>query len=463
MKRRTFLKLTAATAAGIHVLPRHVLGGPRFVPPSEKVNIALIGAGGQGRSNTRVLFKEPDARIIALADPMESVSLDNFYYKGMAGRGPVKAEIEKHYGENTPNFRCTEYVDFREMLDKEKTIDAVLCATPDHLHAYVSVTCMRNGKHVYCEKPLTHNIREARVVSRVAKETGLATQLGNQGHAADGIRCTVEMLRDGAIGPVTEAHAWVPATRWNPGLRGLPEETPAVPEGLSWDLWLGPRESQPYHPEYVPVAWRDFWRFGCGAMGDFGCHDLDAAVWAFDLRVPATIEAFPAGFMNDDIAPYGEICYFQFPAKDGRPPLKVTWYSGGLRPPRPEGLPESVSFARRGAMYVGEKGFIVTGGGTSREPQLFPETLAANYTPPEPTLSRPAGHHRQWLDAIKGGPMADSHFGYGAQLTEITLLGLVALRAGVQCQWDADAMKVANFPKADAIINGVYRPGWEVE
>ncbi len=461
MKRRTFLKYTAAAVAGFHVLPRHVLGGPRFVPPSEKVNIALVGAGGQGRTNSRVLFREPDAQVIALADPMDSFSLENFYYRGMGGRGPVKAEIEKHYAESTPNFRCAEYVDFREMLEKEKAIDAVLCATPDHLHAYVSVAAMRHGKHVYCEKPLTHNIREGRVVARVAKETGVATQMGNQRHATDGLRCTVEMLRDGAIGAVTEAHAWVPAGRWNPGLRGLPADTPPVPDGLDWDLWLGPREHRPYHPAYVPVAWRDFWAFGCGAMGDFGCHDLDTIVWAFDLKAPDTIEAFPAGFMNDDIAPYGEICYFHFPACDGRPPLKVTWYSGGLRPPRPAGLPESVSLARRGAMYVGEKGLLLTSGGT--EMQLFPAERAAAYEPPAPTLPRTEGHHRQWLDAIKGGPPTESNFAYAAQLTEITLLGLVALRADVQCQWDAKAMKVTNFPNADPVIQGTYRAGWEVQ
>ncbi len=462
MKRRSFLKLAAATVAGFHVVPRRVLGGPRFVPPSEKVNIALVGAGGQGRTNCRVLFREPDAQVVALADPMDSFSLENFYYRGMAGREPVQAEIEKHYREAAPNFRCPAYANFREMLDREKSIDAVLCATPDHTHAYVSVTAMRHGKHVYCEKPLAHNIRETRVVARVAKETGVATQMGNQGHAADGIRRTVEFLRDGAIGPVTEAHAWVPAGRWNPGLRGMPADGPPVPAGLDWDLWLGPREPVPYHPAYVPVAWRDFWAFGCGAMGDFGCHDLDAVTWAFDLRAPDTVEAFPAGFMNNEIAPYGEICYFNFPAQDGRPPLKVTWYSGGLRPPRPEGLPESASLDRRGAMYVGEKGLLVTAGGT-REPQLYPESLRAQYQEPEPTLPRSKGHHREWLDAIKGGPPAASHFDYAAQLNEITLLGLVALRAGVPCRWDAEGMKVTNYPDADAMIHGAYRAGWEVQ
>ena len=200
---------------GVSVVPRHVLGGAKFVAPSEKVNIAIIGCGGQGRTNVRTLFNEPYAQIIAVADPIESENLDAFYYKGNGGRLPVKAEIEKHYAEKTPNFKVADYEDFRVMLEKEKAIDAILCATPDHQHAYVCVMAMRQGKHVYCEKPLTHNVWEARLVARVAKETGVATQLGNQGHSGDFIRQTCEMIWDGAIGDVREVHAWTNASRWN--------------------------------------------------------------------------------------------------------------------------------------------------------------------------------------------------------------------------------------------------------
>ena len=199
--RRQFLASAAAVAA-VSIVPRHVLGGPKFVPPSEKVNIALVGAGGQGRSNVRPLFQEPDAQVVALADPAEHWDLDASTTKAMAGRKPVKAEIEKHYAAKTPNFRCAEYADFRVMLEKEKDVDAVLCATPDHLHAYVCVRAMRGGKHIYCEKPLTHNLWEAGVVARAARETGVATQMGNAGHSSEGIRRTVEYLRDGVIGPV---------------------------------------------------------------------------------------------------------------------------------------------------------------------------------------------------------------------------------------------------------------------
>jgi predicted dehydrogenase len=240
--RRRFLKTTAATAASLAIVPRHVLGGPGYVAPSDKVNIALVGAGGQGRTNLRQLFKHQDAQVVAIVDPAEFLDLEPFYYKGVAGRNPVKAEIEKHYAESTPNHRCAEYEDVRAMLEKEKAVDAVLCATPDHLHAYVSVLAMRAGKHVYCEKPLTHNIWEARYVARVARETGVATQMGNQGHSTDTIRETCEMIWAGAIGPVRTVHAWVGAGRWNPTLTSSPEERPPLPSGLNWALWLGPRE-----------------------------------------------------------------------------------------------------------------------------------------------------------------------------------------------------------------------------
>ena len=335
--RRQWLGGALAAGAAFTIVPRHVLGGPKFVAPSEKVNIAVVGVGGQGRDNVRSLFQEADAQIIAVADPITEMNLDAFYFKGLAGRGPVKAEIEKHYAERTPNFKCAAYEDFRVMLDKEPAIDAVLCATPDHLHAYVSVFAMQKGKHVYCEKPLTHNLWEARRVAQVAEETGVATQLGNQGHSQDGIRQTCEWIWDGAIGPVRQVHAWVNAGRWNKNLTGRPTDTPPVPAGINWDLWLGPREPRPYHPAYTPVTWRDFWQFGTGAQGDFGCHDLDAAFWALDLQEPLCVEARPAGNMDDEIAPHGEMCYFHFGPRGDKPPVTLTWYTGGLMPPCPGG------------------------------------------------------------------------------------------------------------------------------
>ncbi len=459
--RRQFLAQTGAAATALTVIPRHVLGGPKFVAPSEKVNVALVGAGGQGRWNLRQLFKQPDAQIVAVADPIENHNLDAYYYKGVAGRKPIKAEIEKHHSAKTPNYRCAEYEDFRVMLDKEKAIDAILCATPDHAHAYVSVTAMRRGKHVYCEKPLAHNVWETRQVAKAAKETGMATQMGNQGHATEGIRETVEWIADGAIGAVREVHAWVPATRWNKTLLAPPTDTPPVPAGVNWDLWIGPREVRPYHPAYSPVTWRDFWPFGCGALGDFGCHDLDAAFWALDLGSPESVEAWPAGHTHSEMAPYGEICYYHFGSRGERPPVDVTWYSGGLRPPRPKELPAGKSLPRRGVLFVGDKGLMLCSG-SGRKPQLLPEAKMKAYKRPAPTLPRSNGHHRDWLDACKGGPAASSNFSYSTRLTEVVLLGIVALRTGKKLDWDASRMKVLNAPEADAFIKETYRKGWEI-
>ncbi|MFI5379989.1 MAG: Gfo/Idh/MocA family protein [Tepidisphaerales bacterium] len=461
--RRQFLAAASSALAAVTIVPRHVLGGPKFVAPSEKINVALVGAGGQGRTNLRDgLFHEPDVQVIALADPVESVSLDRFYFKGLGGRKPVKAEIEKQYSEKTPNFKCAEYEDFRPMLEKEKAIDAILCATPDHLHAYVSVLSMRAGKHVYCEKPLTHNIWEARLVAAVAKETGLATQMGNNGHSTEGIRQTVEYLRDGAIGIVREAHSWVPAFRWNPGLQGNPTDAPPLPAGINWDLWIGPREMRPYHPAYVPVTWRDFWAFGCGALGDFGCHDMDAAVWAYNLPTPQSVQVMPAGYSDSEIAPYGEVGYYHFPDRNIQPSLKLTWYTGGVMPDRPDALPDNFALPRRGVMFIGEKG-VIQCDGAGGAPRLFPNTLRASYKAPAKTLARSKGHHRDWLDAIKGGPAASSNFDYAARLTEITLLGVLSLRLGGKTiHWDAANMKAPGLPEADALIRESYRKGWEL-
>lgn len=460
--RRKFVRGAALSAASFLIVPRHVLGGPGFVAPSDQVTVGIVGAGGKGKQNTAELLKFGDVRVVAVADPSYYWNLQEFYYRTEAGRGLVRKMIEDHYDQQGTKGEVAEYLDFRTMLEKEAELDAIMCATPDHTHAYVSLLSMRAGKHVFCEKPLTHNIWEARQVQQVARETKLATQMGNVGHSADGMRQTVEYLRAGAIGTVREVHAWVPATRWNPGLEGLPSGNSPKPAGFDWDLWLGPREPVPYNEAYTPVKWRDFWRFGCGAMGDFGCHDMDAATWAFHLKAPASVEMHPAGYSDAEIIPYGEIGYYHFDEREEQQPLKLTWYSGGVQPPRPEQLPASVAMPRRGTLFVGDQGIILNDGG-ERVPQLFPEARAAEFTPPKPTLARSNGHFRDWVDAIKGGPTASTNFEYGARLTELTLLGVLSLRlGGKKLDWDYENMKVRGLPEADEFIREPTRKGWEL-
>ena len=461
--RRAFLKSSGA-AALFTVVPRHVLGGPGFVAPSEKVNVAIIGAGGQGLRNVKSLLNEPEAQIAAVCDVAERSDLNGFWYRCVAGRKPVKAVIEEQYAKTTPGYRCPDYEDFRVMLEKEKGIDAVLCATPDHTHAVISLTAMRMGKHVYCEKPLAHSIWETRLVAKVAKETGVATQMGNQGHSGSGIRMTCEWIRDGAIGPVREVHAWSDAAQWtkNPG---RPTETPPAPAGFNWDLWLGPREHRPYHPAYAPYNWRGWWAFGTGSIGDMACHNMDPAVWALNLASPLSVEAVATG-VDSEVTSLGGLYTYQFGPRGDMPAVKMTWYDGGLRPPVPEGLDPDDPRQRlgergNGILFVGDKGFI-TCPGWAGTPRLLPLPLHKEYKRPEPSLPRGKGHHADWLAACKGGPPASANFEYGARLTELVLLGNVALRAGKKIRWDAASMKAANAPEADVLLKGTYRKGWEI-
>ena len=466
--RRRFIA-TASAAAAVTVVPRHVLGGPGFVAPSDKVNVALIGAGGQGRTNLRSLFQEKDCQVIAIADPAEEWDLSAHYYGGKAGRGPVRAEIESTYSAATPGFRCAEYEDFRVMLEKEKAIDAVLVATPDHLHAYVSILAMKAGKHVYCEKPLTHDVWEARTVARVAAETGVATQMGNQGRSSEGHRLTAEWIWDGAIGAVREVHAWnrSPASFgliWRPAVR--PTGSHETPRGLTWDLWLGPRDPRPWHPAYAPVRWRGFGDFGNGAMPDMGIHHVDPAFHALGLEAPQTVEATAAGGVDTELCSRGLLVTWRFAATARRGPLSVQWYDGGLLPPTPAGIDpddpkQRLGEDENGVLFVGEKGFI-TAAGWSGMPRLLPLELHRSYVRPAKTLPRVEGHHADWLQACKGGRPASGHFGYGARLTEMMLLGNVALRTGKRLTWDADNMRATNAPEADQYLRLPYRKGWEL-
>jgi predicted dehydrogenase len=463
--RRQFIAMTASTVAAAAIVPRHVLGGARFVAPSDKVNVAIIGVGGQGLQNARALFQEEDCQIIAIADPAEEWDLSSFYYGGKAGRGPARAEIEQAYARRTPHFECAAYEDFRVMLEKERAIDAVLIATPDHVHAYASIYAMKAGKHVYCEKPLTHSVQEARTVARVARETGVATQMGNQGRSGEGHRQTVEWIQDGAIGAVREVHAWTGSPRpWKP-TAPEEEEVSSPPPGLNWDLWLGPRAARPFRRVYAPCTWRSFWDFGGGELPDMAVHNLDPAFDALALYTPQTIEA-TATEVDPERCPRGMLVTYRFAALGGRGPVTVHWYDGGLRPPTPPEIDtddprQRLGEGDNGILFVGEKGFI-TCAGWSGMPRLLPLKLHREYKRPPRTLPRVEGHHADWLQACKGGTPACSNFDYGAPLCELTLLGNVALRTGTRLQWDAPNMRASNAPEAHRFLTDTYRPGWEL-
>jgi predicted dehydrogenase len=467
VSRRRFVATASATAAAITFVPRHVLGGGRFVAPSDTVNVAVIGVGGQGLTNVRALLHEKDCRIVAVADPAEEWDLSAFYYGGKAGRAPVRAEIESAYSAAIPGYRCAEYPDFRVMLEQEKGIDAVLVATPDHLHAYVSILAMKAGKHVYCEKPLTHNIWEARQVARVAAETGVATQLGNQGRSSEGHRQTVEWIEDGAIGAVREVHAWsstVGTNIWRPFAR--PEGSEALPKGLDWDLWIGPREPRPFHRSYAPVTWRGFWAFGGGVLPDMAIHHLDPAFDALGLEAPDTVEASGTGGVDSEVCSRGLLVTWRFAGSEKRGPLSVHWYDGGLRPPTPPGIDpddpkQRLGEGDNGIFFVGERG-LITCAGWSGMPRLLPLERHREYVRPPRTLPRVEGHHADWLQACKGGTPACSNFGYGAKLSEFVMLGNVALRARRLVRWDAVGMRATNAPEADAFLREDYRSGWQL-
>jgi hypothetical protein len=376
----------------------------------------------------------------------------------------VRAEIEERYAAKTPNFTCGVYEDFRVMLEKEKAIDAVLIATPDHLHAYISILAMKAGKHVYCEKPLTHNIREARLVARVAKETGVATQMGNQGRSGEGHRQTVEWIRDGAIGAVREVHAWSGGPG-GLGSRQAPTGPEVKPDDFNWDLWLGPRAERPYRSAYTPASWRYFWDFGNGAMPDMGIHHLDPAFNVLGLYQPRTVEATTSHVDPESVLGVDFVTY-RYDATADRGPVTVYWYNNGLRPPTPLGLDpddprQRLGDGENGLLMVGEKGYL-TCAGWSGMPRLLPLDLHREYKRPAKTIPRVAGHHADWLQGCKGGTPPCSNFEYGARLTEFMLLGPLARRTRKVIKWDSEGMKATNVPDAQPFIEGTYRTGWEL-
>jgi predicted dehydrogenase len=451
MDRRRFLS-GAAGAAAFTVVPRRVLGGSGHVAPSGKLNIAGIGVGGQGAGVIANLSSE---NIVALCDVDRRQAAETF----------------KRY----PNAR--QYADFRAMLEKEgKHIDAVMVATPDHTHAVASMMAVKMGKHVFCEKPLTYSMHEARELARAAREAKVATQMGNQGHSGEGIRLICEWIWDGAIGPVREVHAWTTHAVWPQGME-RPKETPPVPETLDWDLWLGPALHRPYHPAYLPTLWRGWWDFGTGGLGDMACHNLDPVFWALKLGHPTSVEASCSIFVptvtwdkpfNMESYPQASIVRYEFPGREQMPPVELTWYDGGLMPRRPPELEEGRPLGDRlgGAIFVGDKGKLICGS-YGNSPRLIPESRMRAYKRPAPSLPRSVGHYKEWIEACKGGKPAGSNFDYAGPLTEVTLLGNVAVRMclktqekGLRLAYDGANMKITNLPEANEYVHRQYRDGW---
>jgi predicted dehydrogenase len=453
ISRRNLLS-GAAAAAAFSVVPRHVLGGTGNTAPSEKVNVAIIGTGGQGIVNMKQLLNEPRARITALCDINEESDYSMFYYGGTAGLKPALRLVTQRY-----NRPCPTYRDYNEMFDSED-IDAVLVATPDHSHAMVVLDAIAKGKHVYCEKPLCRTVYETRIVTEAARKAGVATQLGNYGHSSEDIRLACEWIWDGAIGDVHDVYAWTDtgANRWTK-LTDRPQETPPVPDGFDWDKWLEPVPARPYHPDYAPVRWRAWWQFGSGTIGDFACHHLDPAFWALKLNHVDTfsVEAGSSG-ITEETCPAASIIYFDFPARAGMGPVRITWYEGGVMPPRPAELEAGRQLGGNGIIFVGTKGAIL-GEGWSRSPRIIPETRMRAYKRPPKTLPRVNGHHRDWLDACRGKGAASNHFDYSGPLTEFTLMGNVALRAGKKLYFDWKSMEVTNASDANKYVKPKYRKG----
>ena len=445
MSRRNFLAASTVTASTLTILPRSVLGGPGETPPSEKVNVACIGAGGQAIPNIDALLEVP-VNIVAFAD-VDDESASYIY-----GEFP---DIPK-------------YKDFRVMLDKhDKEIDAVLIAVPDHIHAVATMAAIKRGKHVYCEKPLTHSIYEARMLTEAAREHKVATQMGNQGMAFEGNRLINEWIADGCIGTVREIHAWSDRPShdgelfWEQGIE-RPEDTPPVPETLDWDLWLGPAPERPYHPIYAPFTWRGWWDFGSGGLGDMGIHNLAPAFSALNLKAPTSVYA-SSTLVNSETLPLASIVHYDFPAEGDRPGIELHWYDGGLRPPRPEELEDDRKMpADDGLIFIGDKGKLYVTGWGGEHPRLIPESKMKEYKRPPKSLPRSIGHHKEWIEACKGGEPTRSNFDFAGPLTEAVLLGTIAVRAGEKLYWDSDNLKITNIPEANKYINPPYREGWSL-
>ncbi len=439
ISRRRFLGTMATVGAAFTIVPRHVLGRG-FVPPSDKLNIACIGVGGRGASNVRGVSSE---NLVAFCDVDDERAAET--YRAFP---------------NVPRYK-----DFRVMLEREGSrIDAVVISTPDHTHAVAAMMAIQTGKHVYCEKPLTRTIYEARQLAEAARAKGVVTQMGNQGHAGEGTRQIREWIEAGAIGTVREIHFWTNRPIWPQAIE-RPMEVYHVPPGLDWDLWLGPAPERPYHPAYVPFRWRGWWDFGTGALGDMGCHIMDAAFWTFDLRDPVRVTAETTPVFPET-APLVSRVTYEFAARGNRPALRVIWRDGNLAPPRPPQWEKDRPWPPMdsGQMFIGDEGVLIAGT-YGENPRLVPEQRHQEWiaSAPAPRYPRSPGVYQEWIEACKNGGQAGSNFpDYAGPLTEMVLLGNLAVRMGGPIEWDAAAMRVTNVEVPEDYIRPTYRPGWQL-
>jgi predicted dehydrogenase len=387
-------------------------------------------------------------------------------------------DVDQNYAAKTfqefPHAKV--YRDYRELLEKQKDIEAVIIATPDHTHAVIAMEAMRAGKHVYVQKPLAYSVHEARTMTEAARQHKVSSQMGNQGHSGDGARLICEWIDAGAIGTVREVDAWTNRPVWPQGIEvERPKETPPVPAGLDWDRWLGPAPYRPYHPAYVPGNWRAWCDFGTGSLGDLGCHILDAAFWAMKLKYPVSVEGCISTYWHDlwkkteprnETFPRSTIVRYQFPARGELPPLKLTWWDGGMMPARPEGLDpeEELGDSDGGLIFRGDKGVLICGC-YGRSPRVFPDTLRSELSKLPKRIERiPGGldgHEKDWVRACKGGKPASSNFDYSGPLSETVLMGNLAVRFPNRVLlWDGEKMEVTNDKAANGFVRRKYREGW---
>ena len=449
LTRREFIGRSAATAAGFMIIPRHVLGGAGYKAPSDTLNIGSIGVGGKGSSDIRSVSSE---NIVALCD-VDDREMAKFL--GSEHNTPEqKAMYEK----------ANKYQDFRVLLDKEKNIDAVTVTTPDHNHAVIAMNAIKRGKHVFVQKPLTHTVKEARLLAQAAKKAGIVSQMGNQGHAGEGGRLINEWIWDGAIGDVREVHCWTNRPIWPQGIEA-PKDTPPVPDELAWDIWLGPAPYRPYHPAYHPFSWRGWWDFGTGALGDMGAHILDHPFWALKLGHPTSVQASSTKFTKDSY-PVAEVVTYEFPARGKMPPVTLKWYDGGIMPLRPAELEDGrmMGDSGGGGLFVGDKGMLMYST-YGNNPRIIPESKMQEYKRPEKTIPRSPGIHEEWVEAIKKGEKSTTDFSYSGTLTEVMLLGNVAVATkakNTKLEWDGKKMEFKNLPEANNFLHTEYRKGWSL-